>query len=484
MFRLFKRKHRYDLSQPLVRLSKREFLSIGDTCENVHMFGAPGTGKTTGSGAAFRDAVLENEWGGWVGTVKPDETANWLRAAKRLGKLHNVIVMAADQPWRFNWMNYEMNRAGHGAGLTQNLLAFTEQLGELAHRSRGHGQTSEPFWPQASAELQGATLDILRLSLGQVSIEYMQKLILSAPTSLEMATSGTWRQTSLLWACLEEARKHSLSERDRYDLDAAENYFLQKYAGWSDKTRSSVVAVFSALAAPLDRGIIREIFGTTTNLDPSVIDAGKIIITHFPVSEFREAGLFAQAIVKLEIERWVQRRLAGPETRPVFLYADEGHYLYTSADQLFATTSRSSKCALLTLTQNLNNYYSACGGGEHGKAEVDALMGCYGTLISHANMCNVTNTWMADKIGRVAQEFPSMNTNLSSQAPWDWSGQQSTGCGFSTSLSYEIEPSFFGSGLRRGGPSCGWTVDGLVLSNGRLWPSTGRPWMVAQFRQK
>jgi hypothetical protein len=111
-------------------------------------------------------------------------------------------------------------------------------------------------------------------------------------------------------------------------------------------------------------------------------------------------------------------------------------------------------------------------------------MGCYGTLIAHSNLCNVTNTWLADKIGRVAQEFPSMNTNLSAHAPWDWNSQHSTGYGFSTSLAYEIEPSFFGGSLRRGGPACGWVVDGLVLSNGRLWSSTRRPWMVAAFRQR
>jgi hypothetical protein len=181
MFRLLKRKHRWDLSNALLPLSKREFLTIGDVCENVHIFGAPGAGKTTGSGAALRNAVLMNEWGGWVGTVKPDETDNWLRAAKKLGKLKNIVVIGPNQPWRFNWMNYEMTRAGDGAGLTQNLLALTEQLAELAHRNRSSGQTSEPFWPQASAELQGAAIDVLRLSIGRISIEYMQKLILSAP---------------------------------------------------------------------------------------------------------------------------------------------------------------------------------------------------------------------------------------------------------------------------------------------------------------
>ena len=65
------------LDQPLLWVSDKDPWRIRDACEGVQVFGAPGSGKTSGPGAALAKAFLSYGFGGVVLTAKPGERQLW-----------------------------------------------------------------------------------------------------------------------------------------------------------------------------------------------------------------------------------------------------------------------------------------------------------------------------------------------------------------------------------------------------------------------
>ena len=87
---------RFRLDTPLVPLSKQDRWTIADACEGTQIFGAAGSGKTSGSGQAIAKAMLRNGFGGLVLTAKPDERMLWERYAAETGRTESVLVFGID----------------------------------------------------------------------------------------------------------------------------------------------------------------------------------------------------------------------------------------------------------------------------------------------------------------------------------------------------------------------------------------------------
>ena len=66
------------LNQPLLHLAEDERpWTIRHAVEGTHIFGGPGSGKTSGSGATIARAFLNAGFGGLVMTAKADERELW-----------------------------------------------------------------------------------------------------------------------------------------------------------------------------------------------------------------------------------------------------------------------------------------------------------------------------------------------------------------------------------------------------------------------
>ena len=169
----------------------------------------------------------------------------------------------------------------------------------------------------------------------------------------------------------------------------------------------------------------------------------------------------------------------------MFLVIDEAHLLATSSDQVFQTTARSSRTAVVYATQSISNYLAAFG-GEKSEAEVHSLLGNLQTQVFHQQADIKTNNYAAELIGRTKQYFMNSNT---SWGPVDWldvviGGRIDTGssAGMSEAYEFEIQPSVFTS-LRQGGPP-EWLVDAIVVRGGKRFQRTGRPWLPVTIRQQ
>src|SRR5687767_13142327 len=84
----------FSLDTPLLYLSSSDAWTIRDACEGVQVFGAIGSGKTTGSGAALARAYLRAGFGGLVMCAKPEERQLWQQYAEETGRSEHLVIFS------------------------------------------------------------------------------------------------------------------------------------------------------------------------------------------------------------------------------------------------------------------------------------------------------------------------------------------------------------------------------------------------------
>ena len=63
--------------KPLLQLTSKDNFTVRDSFNGVHVYGAIGSGKTSGSGRALAGAYLRAGYGGIVLCAKPEECELW-----------------------------------------------------------------------------------------------------------------------------------------------------------------------------------------------------------------------------------------------------------------------------------------------------------------------------------------------------------------------------------------------------------------------
>jgi type IV secretory pathway TraG/TraD family ATPase VirD4 len=477
------------LSLPLAEWSGNDVWTLGNAVEGTLVLGATGSGKSTGSGRTIARSFLRAGFGGLVLTAKKDERQLWEAYCKETGRLSDLVVFAPDGPWRYNFLDAELQHRGSGAGLTENIVNLFSTVLEIAERGQGGGgREDEGYWRRALRQLLRNVIDLLVFATGRLSIPDLYRVVISAPTSIAEKNSAEWKSNSFCFDCLSKADKASKTAAQAADFEIVADYFLVEYPNLSEKTRSVVVSTFTSMVDVLNRGILRQLFCTTTNLSPAATEQGKIILIDLPVKEYREVGLFAQVLWKYAFQMAAERRNINANPRPIFLWADEAQNFVTSFDQQFQTTCRAARVATVLLSQNISNFYAALGGNEKARVEVDSLFANLNTKILHANGDAVTNEWAARLIGRCRQFF--LNASNSEQQANDWMGFLPGGnesgqnnAGISESYEFEVQPAAF-TALRTGGMKYKGLVDAIVFQNGTTFQASGRTWLQTTFRQQ
>jgi hypothetical protein len=466
------------------------FWSLSDAFQGVQVFGGTGSGKSSGSGQALARAFMKANLGGLVLTAKTDEASQWEEYARDAGREGDVIRVDAKAKWRFNFLSYELKRAGEGAGQTENLVNLFCSVLEASERRHGQGGGGDSYWQRTLKQLLRNSIDLAVIAVGDVSLPSLQRIITSAPRSPEEAANGEWRDKSACFGLIDVAKKtfakategHEAAgtkptTQDRIresDFRLTEDYWMWEFPSLAPETRSIIVSTFTSMADCFLRGVLGRLFCTDYNFTPDDTLKGKIIIFDLPVKEHNELGQFAQVLFKFVWQRAVERRIppgikreeAEQTIRPVFLWADESQFFANSYDALFQSTARSSRACTVYLTQNFPSYLSVFSGA-NSRAEVEAFVGNLQTKIFHANGDPTTNNWAADSIGRSRQTHYSggMSEQLGKSAA---AGGVSQSAGGSQSVDYVVQPQEF-TMLRTGGEESRMEVDGIIFQGGRRW---------------
>ena len=525
-----------DEDTPLLHISEHpaDVWTLRDAYEGVQVFGGIGAGKTSGSGQAVAQSFLRAGMGGIVLCAKPDEADNWLRYAQQTGRQEDVIRFDASGVWRFNFLEYEMQRSPADADImSANVVNALMNVLEVAARgtSLDTPAAGDAFWQKAPKMFLGNAVDLLYATTGRVRLSEIMQLIESAPTHPKQMPDKDWQAGSFF---AQVFREFYATGGGRYppsleDGERLKNFWTRAFPSMPEKTRGNVVTTISADLDPLLRGRLRKIFSTETNIVPEFTHDGKIVLLDFPVKEHQEAGILAQQIFKYLWQRATERRRVTPQTRPVFLWADECQFFLSGYDMEFQSTARSSRACTVLMTQNLPTFYSRIGGSlpEH---TVNALVGNLRTKIFHSNSDMVTNRWAADMIGTeiVMRKTDGMTDGSSSSygssdgASWNeskghtWShsvdgrGMHSSSTGGSRGVSIgtssstnrshgtsqsrsisfteqresAIHPEEFGKQLLTGGRRNHYTVSGIVYQSGRVFARNRKNWMHVYFKQR
>ena len=452
--------------------------TVGDAFEGTQIFGATGSGKTSGSGKAIATALLNAQFGGLVLTAKTDELENWMDLAEVTGRFDDLWVFSSDNEFRFNFLQYELTRPGTGAGQTENLVSLFTSIFEVAERSKGGQAGGDAYWRHALKQLLRNVIDLAILAGNDVSLPRLYQIVTSAPRSREELADEKWLNESLCFELIAEASKQAEKVNRNEDFELVQTYWLREFPGLAEETRSVIVSTFTSLVDCFLRGTLRKLFCTDLNIRPEDSFEGKIIILNLPIKEWNDLGQFAQALFKFVWQRAVERRVPiemgheekGEKIRPVFLWADESQFFANSSDALFQSTARSSRCATVYLTQNLPSYISAFGGANQ-RNEAEAFIGNLQTKIFHANGDSVTNNWAADSIGRARQIQFYGGSSQGYPATGQGSNNQSSGG--SIVVEHIVQAQEF-TMMRTGGPDYDFQVDGLIFQGGRTWLSEGK----------
>ena len=451
----------FDRRTPLLSFGDGQDWTLNDAYQGTQVFGGTGSGKTSGSGAAIALSFLRRGFGGLILTAKPDERALWERYCKMTGR--ELTVFGRDMPFCFNFLEYEYSRGGLGAGLTSNVA---ELLAAIAEINQGKAGAMDAYWLNALKQLLRRAIDLLVIAEGTLSLPLLLDIIMSAPQSMQEACSDGWKTNSFCAKCIASAAAKKTPENEA-DLEHTKRYWLREFPALGDRTRSSIVSMFTVIADGFLTGPIRKLFCTRLNIVPEETHLGRLILIDLPVEVYNEVGICAQSLWKHCWQRATARR--EPEKdggRPTFLWADEAQFFSSTSDLQFQATARSKRTCTVYLTQNLPTYFDRAG-----QDRTNALLGNLQTKIFHANGCHATNTFAADTIARGIINRSS--TNVSAQG---------MSFGSSEAVDYTVPPAEF-QRLRKGGEENDCLVDAYIFQAGRIWPSTGESYLKAAFRQ-
>lgn len=465
----------FDLDARLLMLSKHDAWTVRDACTGVQVFGAIGSGKTSGSGASIALALMARGFGGLVLCAKPEERALWQSYAARTGRADDLVIVSPSHPshpCRFNYMEHELRRAGEGGGITQNLVKLFSTIGEIIEGKAA--QEGPDFWARSMQELLRNAIDVIGPARGTISLELVSRLVTTAPISPAEVSSPEWWESSFCADILKASKQAAKSPEAAHDYELAVTYWLETFPRMADRMRSSITATFSSMADILNRGMVYRLLGTETDLVPEVTFRGrKVIVLDLPVQEYGDAGRIVQCIWKYAFQKAVERRDVKAHPLPVFLWADEAQNFVSSYDFLYQSVCRSARGITVYLTQNISNYYALLGNRD----QANSLLGNFQNKIFHANADAPTNSYASEVI---ASELVGLGSGGTSTNP---EGERSSSFNVSQSMQPKVIPAEFTT-LRTGGPGNGNVVEAVWFQGGRRFIANGgQPFLRSSFHQ-
>lgn len=462
----FRRKRSRDrLDRPVYRWTKRDVLTQRDLLRSIAIFGASGSGKSSGSGfqLALAAARIPNS-GGLILASKPEDRAFWLGVFKRAGREKDLIILGPKEVARCNFIDFEMQSGGDARSLTQ----FVTIVGETLDSEEGH--STEPFWKKSEHRLDYNAIEAIRLALSKVTAPDIQRFISTAAYTPQQLVDPSW-QKGFHHLTMQTANGRPKTQIEAHDWAALVDYWVNEFPSMDNKPRSSILAGVMNTLHVFNTGIVRETVSTTTNVSPADMDKGKWILIDFPLAEFGASGKFIMAGWKFLTQKYVLRRHAKPGDGPIIIWADEAQNMVNSFDSAYLAECRSHKGCMVYLTQSIHSYYGNMEGpsGEH---KADALMTNFYTKIFHVCGDAKTAQFASSLLGQQRETFVSGSSGGGKSRGEELFGASSYSGSFSESYQPVLQPAVFLSGMRTGGQGI---VDGIVIRAGN--------WLWCQFAQ-
>lgn len=446
---------------------------LADALTGVCVFGATGSGKTSGPAKHLAYGYLANQFGGLVLCAKKEERIQWEAWAKECGRSKDLIVFDRSGQWQFNFMNWEAGRPGEGGGFTLNIVALLDEIAGAISGGKQKSDGSHKFWEDALHTLNMNLVDLPVLAGLKVSLPLLREIVATAPVSMEQVNDPQWREHSICARALQAADEATANSDDaeaRADFEECNLYWTKEYPSLAEETRSSILMGFTILIRPLVTRPLRKLFSSDTNVTPEDAFDGKIIIVDLPVQEFRLAGRIANLAWKHCFQAAVLRRMQPTDRktflRPVFIWADEAQNFVTRSDAEYQAVARSAGGCTAYLTQNRESFLRVLGDYN----AVDSLLGNLQAKFFCSNT-GTTNTWAAQLFGErwiTKQSTGISHGDRNQLSQFNRTDSQTSSVNWSEERRLYIEPSRFTT-LKKGGTLNDFQVQCIVYNGGTLF---------------
>ena len=503
--RLFKKtkSHENTLDKILYEVPNTDTeITWADAVEGTLIMGATGSGKSSGPGRHIALAMLRKGFGFCVLCAKKDEKERWLNYAEETGRSDDIVLFDKENRLQFNFLDYEMQRDGEGAGDVLNasniLVNLNEQIRIL---QSGTSRSDEKFWDNSLRRLASRTISLLKFANQNVDIFNIRKVIADSLTSEDMRIYNLIKNKATTTEKIPEKQRKDAQENlaamiasnyfvklleivDLYSktdgLAITLQYWKNEFANLSEKTRSIVVESALGIIEPfLVDGILKNQFskGSSPELLPeNIIEKKKIVIVDFSVKEFGLSGILASAIYKITFQSAMERRDISQESdpKPVALWIDEYQsFCYPSIDALFQATARSSWVATVYITQNLNGIYQVMGNNQ-AQARTKSLLGNMNLKYFASNADFDTNRWASDMIGEHWVDINTLNYDDNSELKNKTQRPERR---------RKVEIDEFTT-LKTGRSINKFIVEAIVFKAGKTWGGGEDNYALVEFKQK
>jgi hypothetical protein len=498
----------WNLDAPLLALSPQgDVTTIRQSFEHYSCMGATGGGKSSAM-ATLSAAMLRAGYGFLVLTTKYEETEYWIRHCRANGRGDSVVIF--DESQGYNFIDHELYRQG-AAGLG-NVTECIMRIVDAAESASGSavGRPSDEFWKAGIRQWVSHTLPLLYSAWGKVTVASIIEFITSAATDGKQYTDRAFNARSFAGRTMARTVDRPAVPLPPDVLRPLLDYWVNQYPAIPDKTRGNLLI---SLTTKLDRftsGRMKNCFCDRTTIVPEMMFQGAVIIMNMPVLTWNEDGIIGQRVFKYMAQRTTEaRNTLAPalKDRPLCFWFDEAQN-HVDRDEEFLSTARSSRASVVLMSQSLPTYFARQ--APEKAAAVKSLIGKCNTHIWMLNSCPETNQWASSLIGRGIQYRSTQSGNTgrgwsrnmnegansgssrgtSTNHGSNWSAQggggshgggssDSTNTGESLGASVGdsrnegegwsvaeqmdalIEPNFFATSLRTGGPANGNLVDSI-----------------------
>ncbi len=388
------------LDTPLLSWTASDPFTIRQSFEGVAVFGATGSGKSSGVGANLALAMLRSGFSFFCCSTKPTDVAEWQSLAKRAGREADLVIVGPDAPHRLNVLDYAFRAPGRLAANADNLTGLIMRL--LSVRDRNRGQPSEPFWTDSARVALTSTIELLAAAGETISFPNIIKVLGSLPDSPEQARDAAWQKSSFANATIDTAvSRKNLTAAQSNDLGVALEWALSGWPRTYERTRSGIRSTLDSIIYPWTRSPLATLFGTDTTFTPeSGFERGSIVVLSLDVKTFLESGQLSQILLKTIWQQALERRDTSKFPRPVCIWIDEFQNFITDYDPLYQATARAARAATVCLTQSFPSLVARFP-GPTGRSEAQALLGNYVTKVFCSNDDSETNELASKMIGEV-----------------------------------------------------------------------------------
>lgn len=428
----WRRRSRAHSDEPL-SLGGKDFLKPVAVNSGICILGAPGSGKTLVGLSALAKwlLALKSRPSFCICPAKASDKAQWMRWCHRAGRERDFVVFGPGQT--FNWMEDAIRGPG-GVEAAVPLLEAVQQI-----QTRNQPNSSDAFFHLQSLHRAVEVVRACWLGNGTVCPRDCQRFLDNAPATEEALHAEGFAADTI----------RRLAKVPGDDADQCLDYHAVSWLNTrlSEKTAASIDAGTSMLFRSFLTGIVGQMLGgPTSTFAPEQLERGMALYIDAPVLARGLPHRTAQAVMMMCVNRYALARDGG---RQIVVVADEhAQTVLQGEDAMIAATGRSHNLGRIYIAQNLPQYASSLGGGDKGRQEAQALLGCMGTVLLFANGCRETNQHFSDVLGNEPQMLFGGSVDTGGE-PFDFAGhmlgtwEPKAHCSFNQNLQPVLPPQTF-----------------------------------------